>query len=55
VANELDTKYVPKFFLDAKAVDSVDEKREESKPYSASMNKFDAFTYVGDQEVEQSP
>ena len=45
VSNEFDTKYVPKFFLDTKAVDSIDKSRTKSKQNDVN---FDAFTYQGE-------
>jgi len=53
VSNEYDTRYVPKFFLDTKAVDSVDY--TPAKPNADGENelnpKFDAFTFAGETQV----
>lgn len=46
VVNELDTKYVPKFFLDTKVADSVSEPSK-SKGKDDTL-KFEAFTFQGD-------
>jgi hypothetical protein len=45
VVNEQDTKYVPKFFLDAKVAESVDMSKGK---HDDNIPKFDAFTYQGD-------
>ena len=44
VANEFDTKYVPKAFLDAEAKDSFAEPKRRGQ----QAQNFDAFTFVGD-------
>jgi serine/threonine protein kinase len=43
VQNELDTKYVPKAFLDAEARDSATEKKK-----GTEHQNFDAFTFAGE-------
>lgn len=43
VVNELDTKYVPKAFLDAEAKDSFSEKKK-----GEQHQNFDAFTFAGE-------
>ena len=56
VTDEQDTKYVPKFFLDNKAVDSIDgysnnvnTKNQKTKKNTKDNNpQFDAFTFQGD-------
>ena len=51
VANEYDTRYVPKFFLDAKAQDSIDTTAP-SKPGENLHPKFDAFTFAGETHID---
>lgn len=56
VTNEYDTKYVPRFFLDIKPVDSIDDSSKNSNkngnakahPNNGTAKPdFDAFTYTG--------
>lgn len=47
VNNEFDTKYVPKFFLETKAVDSVVASKGHGKAVDENP-KFDEFTFSGD-------
>jgi len=47
VTNELDTKYVPKAYLQAEAKDSMVEPRQKKK-----ADKFEAFTFAGDKALD---
>ncbi len=48
VANEFDTKYVPKAYLQAEAKDSFDEVPAGSKKKGAAQQQnFEAFTFAG--------
>eukprot|EP01035_Chromulina_nebulosa_P020360 gene20360-26425_t len=49
VINEQDTKYVPKFFLDTKAVDSV---AKNSSTSNKNNTQFESFTYAGDNQID---
>lgn len=63
VANDIDTKYVPKFFLDMQAVDSINhnantknrrkQKVDAKNTESDDMKlNFEAFTYHGDRRMD---
>lgn len=45
VTSELDTKYVPKAYLQAEAKDSISEPRKRNDP---NIGNFEAFTFSGD-------
>eukprot|EP00600_Ochromonadales_sp_CCMP1393_P003680 CAMPEP_0174994864 /NCGR_PEP_ID=MMETSP0004_2-20121128/23875_1 /TAXON_ID=420556 /ORGANISM="Ochromonas sp., Strain CCMP1393" /LENGTH=713 /DNA_ID=CAMNT_0016249153 /DNA_START=54 /DNA_END=2195 /DNA_ORIENTATION=+ len=51
VTGELDTKYVPKSYLQAEAKDSIDESSKKKKDKNPT---FDAFTFQGERTLDQS-
>jgi len=50
VITEQDTKYVPKFFLDTKAVDSV--AKNSNGTGNKNNTQFESFTYAGDNQID---
>jgi serine/threonine protein kinase len=50
VTSELDTKYVPKAYLQAEAKDSIAEPRKRNEP---NLGNFEAFTFSGDSGLDR--
>ena len=52
VSGTQDTKYVPRVFLDSKAVDSMDVTNTTAKHKSVQNPQFESFTYAGESNLD---